>query len=187
MSATRRTWTSTRRRRVGRRPARRTPRDRRLALRTKEAASEAASQVPYWTRRLVARSLLDVGLAAGAVDAAPRRPEDHREDEAERTDHHQNYADRLQLETRDGCVYCPGQDRSYCNQENAHSEAHSSSSLFIFAGCRVDRVRSSIKRSKRDFGYGPGGIRRHFRPCNWGGKHQVVSPRCAGARSSASR
>src|SRR5438067_6575016 len=67
--------------------------------------------------RLVARpwgwGFVGVAAAAGPVAGArPRRPEDHRDHEADRTDDHQDPADRVLVDAADVTVDPPDEDGS---------------------------------------------------------------------------
>ena len=71
------------------------------------------------------RPTLDVGCPPRrSCNAAPGRPKDHREHEAETTHNHQDDADRLELETRNRDVHTPGQDCPDRDQKDADSNSH---------------------------------------------------------------
>src|SRR5438093_3849052 len=75
---------------------------------------------------LVTGSFVDVRAPTGgrAAEATPRRPEDHREDEAEDPHDQEDHADRLDAHARDGCSDRPREDRSRGDQENADTNSH---------------------------------------------------------------
>src|SRR4029079_625825 len=52
----------------------------------------------------------DCRVRARRVEAAPARPEQHREDEAGRTDDHEDDADDIDVDARDRCRHGPRQD-----------------------------------------------------------------------------
>lgn len=119
--------------------ARRPPRER----------SDAAGLVPGRRRRVV-----DVGgrAPAGAGDvagAAPRGPEDHRENEADHTDDHQDPADRVDVEAIDLVVHGERENRADRSEKDADSETHVWPSL---GGCARDVPHD--QRPETEFGYG---------------------------------
>src|SRR5918993_2630661 len=118
-------------------------------------ATPAAPAVPG-QGRLIPRAVLDVRRAAAlAAEAAPRRPEDHREDEPEGADDHQDHADRLQLEALHRGVDRPGEDGADCDEKDAHSKTHSEPP--VSGGCvlRGPGMSGSVgKRSRHGIGYG---------------------------------
>src|SRR5918999_1510479 len=75
-------------------------------------------------RRPVVGVVADVRLAAPAADAAPRRPEDDREQGAERSDDHQDPAHRRDVEAADLCRHREGEDRSDRYEEDAYADSH---------------------------------------------------------------
>src|ERR687896_245984 len=73
-------------------------------------------------RRPVVGVVADVRLAAPAADAAPGRPEDDREQGAERADDHQDPADRRDVEAVDLGRHREGEDRSDRYEEDTYAD-----------------------------------------------------------------
>ena len=66
----------------------------------------------------------DRGAPARAADAAPARPEHHRQHEPDGSDHDQDVADRVDVQTVDGRVDRKRENRAGCNQDQTDSDTH---------------------------------------------------------------
>src|SRR6185312_15485112 len=104
------------------------------------------------------RSLVDIrGAAAGHVRRpAPARPEHEREEEADGADHHEDDADRVDVEPGRRDVDGPGHDRTGRDENQADSDTHSGGPPW---GCSRRRGFDSsgeagVERATVRIGYG---------------------------------
>src|SRR6266704_2247927 len=72
---------------------------------------------------------LDDRRLLALAEAAPARPEDHREHGADRADNEQDDADRVQVEAVACHVDCERQNGAGCDQDEADSDTHCVSPL----------------------------------------------------------
>ena len=73
---------------------------------------------------LSVRAVVDDGLAAPAAEAAPARPEHQRDEAAGQADHHEDHADRAEIDVRDVVGHGPGEDRTDGDEYEADTDSH---------------------------------------------------------------
>src|SRR6185437_11048425 len=71
-------------------------------------------------RTIVVHALLDYSAAG----AAPGSPDQHRHEQTDGANNHQNHADGLNAHTRQSRVDGEGEDRADSDEENADADAH---------------------------------------------------------------
>src|SRR6266480_716715 len=126
--------------------------------------SRPATEIDASFRLRDRRAFVDVGGSPAArpvAGARPRRPEDHREHDADYPNDQQNPADRVDVHARDVVRHRKGEDGTDGRKKDPYSETHISSPFWLTAS--QDGSCSSHNGEPLFEGAGSSGFVRPFR------------------------